>query len=239
MVTSEIVRKIEKGKVVCLDKEQEIGILQWNAHPAFKGVFFKHLIKAESTNSKFSCSLVRIDAGYEISEHIHEDRWELHEIISGIGKGILKDKEIQYAPHISVVIPEGIKHKVIADKEDLYLMSNRLTNFSNGTLFSIAGESIEHNKRTEAIFQHIVPHFHQAFIPAISEKQKKGILSQREKEVINWVKEGKTSWEISKILNISERTVNFHLSNIMQKLDAVNRTQAVAVAFEQGLINIG
>jgi FixJ family two-component response regulator len=62
-------------------------------------------------------------------------------------------------------------------------------------------------------------------------------LSLREKEVLNWLKKGKSSWEISAILNIGESTVNFHITNVMQKLNAVSRTQAVAIAVEQGLIN--
>lgn len=62
-------------------------------------------------------------------------------------------------------------------------------------------------------------------------------LSPREKEVLNWLKKGKTSWDISVILCISERTVNFHIKNIMQKLDAVSRIHAVAKAIERGLIN--
>jgi DNA-binding CsgD family transcriptional regulator len=61
-------------------------------------------------------------------------------------------------------------------------------------------------------------------------------LSEREKEVLTWSKRGKSSWEISAILDITERTVNFHINNIMQKLNAVSRTQAVAVAIEKGLI---
>jgi DNA-binding NarL/FixJ family response regulator len=63
-------------------------------------------------------------------------------------------------------------------------------------------------------------------------------LSPREKEVLTWLKNGKTSWDISIILCISERTVNFHIKNIMQKLDAVSRIHAVAKAIEKGLINI-
>jgi len=63
-------------------------------------------------------------------------------------------------------------------------------------------------------------------------------LSTREQEVLTWSKQGKSSWEIAAILNISERTVNFHVKNIMQKLSAVSRTQAVALAIERGLINI-
>jgi FixJ family two-component response regulator len=60
-------------------------------------------------------------------------------------------------------------------------------------------------------------------------------LSLREKEILKWLKKGKTSWDISIILCISERTVNFHVKNIMQKLNAVSRIQAVAVAVEKGL----
>ena len=63
------------------------------------------------------------------------------------------------------------------------------------------------------------------------------ILSMREKEVLKWLKKGKSSWDISTILNISESTVNYHITNIMQKLNAVSRTQAVAVAIERGLIS--
>jgi DNA-binding NarL/FixJ family response regulator len=62
-------------------------------------------------------------------------------------------------------------------------------------------------------------------------------LSFREKEVLKWLKKGKSSWEISEILNISYRTVDFHVNNIIQKLDAVNRIQAVAIAVEHGLID--
>jgi len=61
-------------------------------------------------------------------------------------------------------------------------------------------------------------------------------LSMREKEVLKWLKMGKSSWDISKILDISERTVNFHITNIMNKLDAMTRTQAVAISIEKGLI---
>ena len=38
-------------------------------------------------------------------------------------------------------------------------------------------------------------------------------LTGRELECLEWVSHGKTSWEIGTILDLSERTVNFHLSN--------------------------
>jgi DNA-binding CsgD family transcriptional regulator len=55
-------------------------------------------------------------------------------------------------------------------------------------------------------------------------------LSPREREVLKWLKLGKTSWDISVILRISERTVNYHVNNIMKKFDVTNRLQAVSEA---------
>ena len=120
---SELIKKIEEGKIIHIGSELNVNSLPWNNHPTFKGVSLKHLVKGESTGGKFSCHLVKVESGCEIGEHIHEDKWELHEIISGKGKGILVDKEICYELGISVVIPEGVKHKVIADTEDMYLLA--------------------------------------------------------------------------------------------------------------------
>ncbi len=55
---------------------------------------------------------------------------------------------------------------------------------------------------------------------------------------MNWLKQGKTSADIALILGISERTVNFHVHNIMHKLDVVNRSQALVQASRLGLIDL-
>lgn len=63
-------------------------------------------------------------------------------------------------------------------------------------------------------------------------------LTKREYEILNWIKVGKTTWEISQILAISESCVNFHIDNLKRKLNSVNRGQALAVAVANGLIKI-
>jgi two-component system nitrogen regulation response regulator NtrX len=68
-------------------------------------------------------------------------------------------------------------------------------------------------------------------------KRKTPVLSNREKEVLKWLKEGKGSWDISRILQISRNTVNFHIKNLFKKLNVVNRTQAVSEAMRQGIIS--
>lgn len=63
-----------------------------------------------------------------------------------------------------------------------------------------------------------------------------GRLSQREKDCLRWRATGKSDWDIARIMNISERTVKFHLENARGKLDALNTTQAVAKALASGAI---
>lgn len=60
-------------------------------------------------------------------------------------------------------------------------------------------------------------------------------LTPRELECLIWSADGKTSWEISEILEVSERTVNAHLGRAIRKLGVVSRTQAVAEAIRRGL----
>lgn len=55
-----------------------------------------------------------------------------------------------------------------------------------------------------------------------------GALSDREHEILHWVRSGKTNLEIGMILNISANTVKNHLKRIFQKLDVSCRAQAVA-----------
>ena len=110
------------------------------------------------------------------------------------------------------------------------------------SLFSFAGRSMERDPRTEFILEYVVPHMHQAFSRIVDrdrDRNRQGPqLSVREKEILKWARDGKSTWEISVILSISKDTVKFHIKNIMQKLQAVTRTQAVAVAIEHRLIGI-
>ncbi|MCA1457298.1 LuxR family transcriptional regulator [Bradyrhizobium sp. BRP22] len=83
-------------------------------------------------------------------------------------------------------------------------------------------------------------HFHVAFgeiePPSDSSCNGKVVLSEREKDCLRWVAEGKSSWEIGKILQISENTVNFHLKNVMRKLGTTSRTKAIVKAIRDNLI---
>lgn len=61
-------------------------------------------------------------------------------------------------------------------------------------------------------------------------------LRKKEKEILRWVADGKTSDEIGRILDITADTVNFHIRNVQKKLGTCNRVQAVTYAVAQGYI---
>lgn len=61
-------------------------------------------------------------------------------------------------------------------------------------------------------------------------------LSHREREILQWTADGKSSGEIALILEISINTVNFHLKAIQKKFKASNKTLAAAHAAALGLI---
>jgi LuxR family transcriptional regulator, quorum-sensing system regulator BjaR1 len=62
-------------------------------------------------------------------------------------------------------------------------------------------------------------------------------LSPREIECLTWSSEGKTAWEISCILGLAQKTVEHYLASAAQKLNATNRSHAIAQAFRARIIH--
>ncbi|MDD3182679.1 MAG: LuxR family transcriptional regulator [Alphaproteobacteria bacterium] len=63
-------------------------------------------------------------------------------------------------------------------------------------------------------------------------------LTPREVDVLTWTACGKTAWEISEILSLSEDTVREYIKNACRALNTNNKTHAIAVALVNGLIII-
>jgi DNA-binding CsgD family transcriptional regulator len=72
--------------------------------------------------------------------------------------------------------------------------------------------------------------------PKHPDHRTKKYLSRREVEVLRWTAMGKTASEVSSIIGITTRTVNYHIANILLKLDAHNKIQASVRALSLGLI---
>lgn len=107
------------------------------------------------------------------------------------------------------------------------------------TFFSFAGGDANCTRRFGGLLEYLLPSLHRVLIANAHTplfNRVKG-LSPREMTVLLWMKEGKTNWEIARIVGVTERTVRFHVEGIFIKLDVSSRTQAVAVAMEHGLLS--
>lgn len=103
------------------------------------------------------------------------------------------------------------------------------------TYFAFSNFDHKAMPKLRAIMQIISPHFHLAYLRALTTPDQPPVetppahLTKREEEIMRWVAEGKTNWEISVILGVSLNTVKFHLKNIYEKLGGVeNRWSAIA-----------
>jgi DNA-binding NarL/FixJ family response regulator len=63
-------------------------------------------------------------------------------------------------------------------------------------------------------------------------------LTTRELEVLRLIRDGYRNKQIADQLAISENTVNFHIKNLMEKLQANDRTHAVTIGLRRGLLHI-
>lgn len=84
----------------------------------------------------------------------------------------------------------------------------------------------------------LTPHLHFALVRVLATvddyrgtlgKSKKA-LSERQRDILHWLQEGKTNWEIAKILDLSELNVKYHIDQIFLKLEVRSRAHAVAKA---------
>ncbi|HTD13933.1 MAG TPA: response regulator transcription factor [Chthoniobacterales bacterium] len=70
----------------------------------------------------------------------------------------------------------------------------------------------------------------------LAESMARPELSERESQVLRYMATGRSNKEIGQILYISENTVKAHVKSILTKLDAMGRTEAIAIATKRGLI---
>ncbi|GEM_PF-3275589 len=90
------------------------------------------------------------------------------------------------------------------------------------------------DERREQILNRTLPALFKGFnrLNKLRTKFERFGLTEREQEVANWIIEGKDNWSISKILNISERTVKFHNSNIFKKLSVGSKAEIICMHYQ-------
>jgi LuxR family quorum sensing-dependent transcriptional regulator len=104
-------------------------------------------------------------------------------------------------------------------------------------LASITAESDELTQPTRAALQLSSIYVHNKLLALRRSGEVKRInLTPRESECLRWAACGKSDWDISEILKISEKTVNFHIENAKRKFGVATRVQLVVAAIRQGTL---
>ncbi|HRX47669.1 MAG TPA: cupin domain-containing protein [Spirochaetota bacterium] len=115
-----------KGKLFKGEKGTDIESLPWNPHPSFRGVSMKNIVCGSDTDGRLSCHLVRIDAGCEIGNHMHDGKMELHEVVEGSGVCTVGEDSLPYNAGVMACIPDNINHRVEAGDRGLYILAKFL-----------------------------------------------------------------------------------------------------------------
>lgn len=84
----------------------------------------------------------------------------------------------------------------------------------------------------------LIPLLNAKMVERDIEKEKIDLLTKRELEVLKLLSVGLYNKEIGEKLNISERTVKNHISNIFRKIEVTDRTQAAVFSIKNKLINV-
>jgi DNA-binding CsgD family transcriptional regulator len=122
-------------------------------------------------------------------------------------------------------------------KVDLTLWSGNFESFNVITAFCLNFLNKKDAEHFGDLFQIFIPFLSHSLLNCNEQANSKSNIKEsvpellpKELEVLKWLIEGKTNWEIGCILDLSERTIKFHVKNLMKKFNATNRYHLVAKA---------
>lgn len=117
----------------------------------------------------------------------------------------------------------------------------------SGSFFVFMRAQNQPSARDAYLLELLMPYLHMALLRMLSDASGAGVvrvsteklLSKRQLQVLQWVKNGKTNEEIGLILDISPFTVKNHMQKILRKLGVSNRAQAVGKGAASRLFSAG
>ncbi|EAC8537943.1 response regulator transcription factor [Listeria monocytogenes] len=166
--------------------------------------------------------VITLDKPHLINDYLLKDMVDLILLDINLGKdnGLLIGKEIKNQfPNIPLVFLTGF------DFEE-YRFQAELLNASGFFSKNISPEELVNN-----LYQIVEKGV--SFI-----EQEKSILTKKEKEILNYLSEGRTQSTIAKELLISRRTVNTHVQSIHDKFNVSSTSEAIIKGVKLGIISI-
>ncbi|MCK5784320.1 MAG: hypothetical protein KAH06_07725 [Desulfobacterales bacterium] len=212
----------------CIDEDGFKKIVsEFSKFLSFDQVFCTHRdLKNGSTCDLVYCFSAGHDNRSWKSKRLKQFKSNTNNYYRNVSAKCWQDVDSQYTPDRGCIVKawaeaSGFKKSMTYCIRDAQKMT--------GTSFTFTGQHLTEDERSIALIKYAVPHFAETF-KRIRKKRNNTVLTSKEIEVIQWLKKGKSSWDISRIMARSESVVNFHVRNIVKKLNAVNRTHAVSIA---------
>jgi DNA-binding NarL/FixJ family response regulator len=185
------------------------------------------------------------DEALRLSSTLHPDMMLLDlemPVMDGV-ETIRRLRQMPRAPRIIVFTAfdndERIIHAIQAGADGYLLKGAPREEIFNAVRVTMQGGSLLQPLVASKLLRHVgqqhvsgTPARQMAKVPPIE------ALTERELEVLRLLAQGMPNKEIATHLVISERTAKFHVSSIMGKLGATNRTEAVSLAAQRGLITL-
>ncbi len=151
--------------------------------------------------------------GIEVLQEIHSKRMKLKVLILTV------HNEVEY---LLKAVDIGVDGYILKDSESAEL--------KKAISLVLSGESY--------IQPSLIPALNSRLVARDVDKEKIESLTRREMEVLIQVANGMFNKEIATVLNISERTVKNHISNIFKKIEVSDRTQAAVFAIRNNIIKL-
>jgi quercetin dioxygenase-like cupin family protein len=105
-----------------MEIRKAVGDISWRPHPLVREVSIKPLVTKSEDGLNVTCMLVRIPAGIEIPEHIHEEQVDILYPLQGKAEmGVEGAGTFPLKPGVVVRVPIGTKHRIFNVTEELLL----------------------------------------------------------------------------------------------------------------------
>ncbi|MDR0747177.1 MAG: cupin domain-containing protein [Helicobacteraceae bacterium] len=95
----------------------------YRPHPTFNGVYMKSLIAYDKSAKRINAMLVKIEPRCKIGDHLHDQEFELHEVIYGQAEATINGVSAAYKTGVISLIAPNVKHSVKADETGVVLLA--------------------------------------------------------------------------------------------------------------------
>lgn len=193
--------------------------------------------------------LLEFDGSIEVIGEAN-DGMECIEVLEKVKPDVLL-LDINMPKKNGIEVLEDIKKKKLSVKVLILTVHNEIEYLLKAVDIGVDGyilkdsESAELKKAINAVMNdesyiqpHLIPALNNRLVTRDIDKDKIDLLTKRELEVLIQVANGMFNKEIATTLNISERTVKNHISNIFKKIEVSDRTQAAVFAIRNDIIKL-